>query len=278
MSETIKMSGRLLIFDKISKNEVVFPKDCELSYPEKVPVTWEFNTVDPGAVKGFAVVKKDERGLLCVVELTNFERDVLQKCFHDELPIGGYYQPVETHNENGLRVVDKATLRMIGITLEPADDELKMKVVEESHSAKTKPPLGVMPKDIWDRKRQKELAAAMKKYGIDSTENLSKAKEWLDNYNKSLAEAKKNTKTLANSGSGVLYSSDIQGFSTSGMAANISGMSLSGVKFAPTGDTNNSSIYIDRIELPNVSNANEFVEALKTLPTLATAQATSRKK
>ena len=123
-----------------------------------------------------------------------------------------------------------------------------------------------------------ELAAAMKKYGIDSTENLSKAKEWLDNYNKSLAEAKKNTKTLANSGSGVLYSSDIQGFSTSGMAANISGMSLSGVKFAPTGDTNNSSIYIDRIELPNVSNANEFVEALKTLPTLATAQATSRKK
>lgn len=123
-----------------------------------------------------------------------------------------------------------------------------------------------------------ELAAAMKKYGIDSTENLSKAKEWLDNYNKSLAEAKKNVTTLASSGSGVLYSSDIQGFSTSGMGANISGMSLSGVKFAPTGDTNNSSIYIDRIELPNVSNANEFVEALKTLPTLATAQATSRKK
>lgn len=123
-----------------------------------------------------------------------------------------------------------------------------------------------------------ELAAAMKKYGIDSAENLSKAKEWLDTYNKSLAEAKKNTTTLASSGSGVLYSSDIQGFSTSGMGANISGMSLSGVKFAPTGDTNNSSIYIDRIELPNVSNANEFVEALKTLPTLATAQATSRKK
>ena len=123
-----------------------------------------------------------------------------------------------------------------------------------------------------------ELATAMKKYGIDSAENLSKAKEWLDNYNKSLAEAKKNITTLASSGSGVLYSSDIQGFSTSGMAANISGMSLSGVKFAPTGDTNNSSIYIDRIELPNVSNANEFVEALKTLPTLATAQATSRKK
>lgn len=180
MSETIKMSGRLLIFDNISKNEVVFPKDCELSYPEKVPVTWEFNTVDPGAVKGFAVVNKDERGLLCVVELTNFERDVLQKCFHDELPIGGYYQPVETHNENGLRVVDKATLRMIGITLGPADDELKMKVVEESYSAKTKPPLGVMPKDIWDRKRQEELAAAMNRY-LEAGKKIPK--EWIEEYN-----------------------------------------------------------------------------------------------
>lgn len=122
-----------------------------------------------------------------------------------------------------------------------------------------------------------DLAKAMSKYGIDSVENLSKAKEWLDNYNKSLAEAKKNATTLASSGSGILYSSDIQGFSTSNLGDNVSGISLSGVKFAPTGTTNNSSIYIDKIELPNVSNANEFVEALKTLPTLATAQATSRK-
>lgn len=123
-----------------------------------------------------------------------------------------------------------------------------------------------------------ELAAAMKKYGIDSAENLSKAKEWLDSYNKSLMDAKNNVSTLAKSGNGVLYNSDIQGYSMPGVSSSVSGVSLSGVKFTPTGDTNNSNIYINRIELPNVSNANEFVEALKTLPTLATAQATSRKK
>ena len=123
-----------------------------------------------------------------------------------------------------------------------------------------------------------ELAAAMKKYGIDSAENLSKAKEWLDSYNKSLMDAKNNASTLAKSGNGVLYSSDIQGYSMPGISSSISGVSLSGVKFTPTGETNNSNIYIDKIDLPNVSNANEFVEALKTLPTLATAQATSRKK
>lgn len=124
-----------------------------------------------------------------------------------------------------------------------------------------------------------ELAAAMKKYGIDSAENLAKAKKWLDDYNQSLAKAKSNTSTLAMSGNGILYSSEIQGLSTgltSMPSADYSGISLSGIKFTPTGDTNNSSIYIDRLELPNVSNANEFVEALKTLPTLASAQATSR--
>lgn len=124
-----------------------------------------------------------------------------------------------------------------------------------------------------------ELAAAMKKYGIDSAENLAKAKKWLDDYNQSLAKAKSNISTLAMSGNGILYSSEIQGLSTgltSMPNADYSGISLSGVKFTPTGDTNNSSIYIDKIELPNVSNANEFVEALKTLPTLASAQATSR--
>ena len=124
-----------------------------------------------------------------------------------------------------------------------------------------------------------ELAAAMKKYGIDSAENLAKAKEWLDSYNKSLAEAKNNITMLARSGDGVLYSSDLQGITASAIdTANYSGISLSGIKYTPAGATNNSSVYnIDRLELPNVTNANEFIEALKSLPTLATAQATSRK-
>ena len=124
-----------------------------------------------------------------------------------------------------------------------------------------------------------ELAEAMKKYGIDSAENLAKAKEWLDSYNKSLAEAKNNITTLARSGDGVLYSSDLQGITASAIdTANYSGISLSGIKYTPAGATNNSSVYnIDRLELPNVTNANEFIEALKSLPTLATAQATSRK-
>lgn len=126
----IHMSGRVLLFDKVSKNGVLFPKDCKISFPEKVPVTWEFRMYDPSEVLGIASVSKDEKGLNCVVELTNFDPDLLHKDFHDELPIGGFYTRVKRHMENGITVVDEASLKLIGVTLGPADDELKIRVVK----------------------------------------------------------------------------------------------------------------------------------------------------
>ena len=44
----------------------------------------------------------------------------------------------------------------------------------------TKPPLGVMPRDIWNRKRQKELADAMQRY-LEAGKSISR--EWIDEYN-----------------------------------------------------------------------------------------------
>lgn len=43
-----------------------------------------------------------------------------------------------------------------------------------------KPPLGVISRDIWDRKRQEELAAAMKRY-LEAGEKLPS--EWISEYN-----------------------------------------------------------------------------------------------
>lgn len=41
----------------------------------------------------------------------------------------------------------------------------------------TKPPLGVIPKYIWDRKRQEELAAAMQRY-LEAGKSIPR--EWID--------------------------------------------------------------------------------------------------
>ena len=46
--------------------------------------------------------------------------------------------------------------------------------------ASKKPPLGVMPRDIWDRKRQEELAEAMARY-LDA--GMKIPTEWIEEYN-----------------------------------------------------------------------------------------------
>lgn len=44
----------------------------------------------------------------------------------------------------------------------------------------TKPPLGVMPRNLWNRKRQEELAAAMQRY-LEAGKSIPR--EWIDEYN-----------------------------------------------------------------------------------------------
>ena len=38
--DTITLKGRLLLFDKPTLNNTLFPKNCEIAYAEKVPVIW----------------------------------------------------------------------------------------------------------------------------------------------------------------------------------------------------------------------------------------------
>ena len=135
MMDTIKMKGRLLLFDKPTSNQTLFPKDCEITYAEKVPVIWEFQFNDPGSVMGSGRVMRDEKGLICEVELTRSDViiDILRE-FDGVLPIGGYYSGVKSHQEDGLRVFESGCLTCIGVTLGPVDEEYRMRVVEEEGS------------------------------------------------------------------------------------------------------------------------------------------------
>lgn len=132
MSDVIKMKGRLLLFDKPTSNRTLFPKDCEITYAEKVPVIWDFQFNDPGAVLGSGHVMRDEKGLVCEVEFIRSDTiiDILRE-FDGVLPIGGYYSHVKSHQKDGLRVFESGCLTCIGVTLGPVDEEYRMRVVEE---------------------------------------------------------------------------------------------------------------------------------------------------
>lgn len=98
MKDTIKMKCHLLSFDKPNSNKTLFPKDCEITYAKKVPVVWEFRFNDPGSVMGSGHVMRDEKGLVCEAEITPSDVivDILRE-FDGELPIGGYYSTVKSH-------------------------------------------------------------------------------------------------------------------------------------------------------------------------------------
>ena len=132
MMDTIKMKGRLLLFDKPTSNRTLFPKDCEIAYAEKIPVIWNFRFNDLSGVMGSGHVMRDEKGLICEVELTRSDAiiDILRE-FDWKLPIGGYYSRVKSHQEDGLRVFESGCLTCIGVTLSPVDEEYRMRVVED---------------------------------------------------------------------------------------------------------------------------------------------------
>ena len=132
MMDTIKTKGRLLLFDKPTSNRTLFPKDCEITFAEKIPVIWDFRFNDPCSVMGSGYVMRDEKGLICEVELTRTDViiDILRE-FDGKLPIGGYYSYVKSHQEDGLRVFESGCLTCIGVTLSPVDEEYRMRVVED---------------------------------------------------------------------------------------------------------------------------------------------------
>lgn len=129
-----------------------------------------------------------------------------------------------------------------------------------------------------------ELRKALAEFGLDSAEYLSQATNWLNEYNSALSKLNTTTnETLSKAADGVIYSSAADNRiaqALAGISPDISsgkGVSLNNVSYGVNnGAGGNTIINIDNIELPNVQNAQDFVEALKKLPGMAISSSTSR--
>lgn len=117
----IKMEGRLLNLGTVDSCGRKFAEDCKITFPNKVPVCWNFNQSDPRFVIGDANVFRDDKGLACKVNLTT---DLLTE---DEYYVGGYYTNVKKHNDKSICIIDACTLRSMSIVTGPADKSLKIK-------------------------------------------------------------------------------------------------------------------------------------------------------
>lgn len=126
------LEGRILLFDTVSKNGDIFPKDCKIDIPEKVPLTWNFNQEK---VIGFANVTKDDKGLVARAETFSNEMigvEDLSSIFKDgKIGDGGYYTNVKMHNNRSFIVVDEAKLSEVALVLDPVNEEYSFEIVEE---------------------------------------------------------------------------------------------------------------------------------------------------
>lgn len=117
--------GRLLKVGTEDKVRRKFVDDCKLEFAEKIPVCYNFDFTSP--VLGHADVSRDEDGLLCKLTLSD-----INAFSDDEYFVGGYYDRVKRHIENGVIIIDSARLVSVSIVPEHgvADENLKVRRVE----------------------------------------------------------------------------------------------------------------------------------------------------
>lgn len=129
-----------------------------------------------------------------------------------------------------------------------------------------------------------KLQEEMVKFGLDNAQYLSQATNWLNNYNTALASLNNTVNSLMGSATanGTLYSSSMQDRISTALSSIMpeitsTGLTLGNVDFNKiSGDNSGQTIYIDKIELPNVKDVDDFVEALKDLPRIASSNVTNR--
>lgn len=128
----IKLEGRVLLFDVINQLSNKISKDCKLTVPEKVPLTWNFEHDKP---IGFATPIRDDKGIYATAETFSNEyigiKDIRDILTDGKIGVGGYYSINKRHNEGELDIIDEATLLEIVLTLAPVREEYYFKIVEE---------------------------------------------------------------------------------------------------------------------------------------------------
>ena len=132
MSNVIKMQGRLLTFDKVDKCNILVPKDCKITYPEMLPILFNFDRSDVSKVLGNASVTRDDSGLIC--DAIIYDENVIKLLpeFNNKFPIGGFYTRLKDHVHNNIRMIDEGFLSAVSVTLSPASADYEMVLVEES--------------------------------------------------------------------------------------------------------------------------------------------------
>ena len=126
-----KLQGRILLFDEVNLNKDIFPTSCNITIPEKVPLTWDFKH---DQVIGFANATIDDIGITFIAETLSNDMigvDDLRSIFENgKIGVGGFYTRVKYHEDGDFKIIDEARLYEIALVLSTVRKEYYCEIVD----------------------------------------------------------------------------------------------------------------------------------------------------
>ena len=126
-----KLQGRILLFDEVNLNKDIFPTSCNITIPEKVPLTLDF---EHGKVIGSAKATIDDIGITFISETLSNDMigvDDLRSIFENgKIGVGGFYTNVKYHEDGNFKIIDEARLYEIALVLATVRKEYYCEIVD----------------------------------------------------------------------------------------------------------------------------------------------------
>ena len=127
----MKLHGRILLFNKVNLTNDIFYASCNITIPEKVLLTLNFNR---DQVIGFAKATIDDIGITFIAEILSNEiivvDDLRSKFKNGKIGVGGYYTNIKDHEDRNFRIIDEARLCQIALVPDPVRKEYYCEIVE----------------------------------------------------------------------------------------------------------------------------------------------------
>ena len=128
----MKLQGRILLFDEVNLNNDIFSASCNITIPEKVPLTWDFKQ---DKIIGSAKATIDDIGITFISETLSNDMigvDDLRSIFENrKIGVGGFYTNVKYHKDGNFKIIDKARLFEIALVPDPVRKEYYCEIVDE---------------------------------------------------------------------------------------------------------------------------------------------------
>ena len=128
----MKLQGRILLFDEVNLNNDIFSASCDITIPEKVPLTLNFNR---DQVIGSAKATIDDIGITFISETLSNDAigvDDLRSIFENgKIGVGGFYTNIKYHEDRNFRIIDEARLCQIALVPDPVRKEYYCEIVGE---------------------------------------------------------------------------------------------------------------------------------------------------